>query len=131
MVLDLRFRDCWIDWNVWCWRNLSHLNCFSYIGNRMEDIWIWRKSLRIFSVHRYKYRYQKLGYFVGSLLSGPIADKIGRRKPLVVSSLLMFAVAFVGAFMPNFALYTIFVSIVFYQESHLSCLHRFHNSSGF
>ncbi|KAM3133742.1 hypothetical protein pb186bvf_014151 [Paramecium bursaria] len=48
------------------------------------------------------------GYFVGSLLSGPIADKIGRRKPLVVSSLLMFAVAFVGAFMPNFALYTIF-----------------------
>jgi len=53
-----------------------------------------------------------VGYFFGSLFSGEIADKFGRRVPIIIASLIMFIVALVGAFMPTFVLYLIFVNII-------------------
>jgi len=49
-----------------------------------------------------------LGYLVGSLISGFIGDRYGRKHTIVVASGIMFIVGLVGAFMPNFTLYTIF-----------------------
>lgn len=37
-----------------------------------------------------------------------MGDKYGRKSTIVISSAVMFSVGFVGAFMPNFALYTTF-----------------------
>jgi MFS family permease len=49
-----------------------------------------------------------IGYLVGSLLSGFVGDRFGRRHPIVISSAIMFTVGMAGAFMPNFVLYTVF-----------------------
>lgn len=53
-----------------------------------------------------------MGYFCGSLISGEVADKKGRKGPINVASIIMFVVAVIGAFMPNFVLYTIFVILI-------------------
>lgn len=47
------------------------------------------------------------GYLIGSLLSGFIADRFGRKFPIFLASGLMFVCALIGAFMPNYILYTI------------------------
>jgi putative MFS transporter len=48
------------------------------------------------------------GYLVGSLFSGFIADRYGRKYPIFLASGIMFALALIGAFMPNYILYTTF-----------------------
>ena len=42
------------------------------------------------------------GYGIGSFFSGLIADKYGRRLPLLVSSMLIFIIALLCAFSFNF-----------------------------
>ena len=41
------------------------------------------------------------GYLLGSLIAGPIADKYGRKKPLIVSTLIWTIFAFLSAFASN------------------------------
>lgn len=48
-----------------------------------------------------------LGYMAGSLLSGFIADRYGRKNPIIISSFVMFLLALAGAFMPEYISYTV------------------------
>jgi MFS family permease len=48
------------------------------------------------------------GYMIGSLFSGKASDIYGRRKPLLISSILMFAVALYCGFSFDFWFFMIF-----------------------
>ncbi|KRX07752.1 Major facilitator superfamily domain, general substrate transporter [Pseudocohnilembus persalinus] len=51
------------------------------------------------------------GYFLGSLFSGSIADNIGRKKPIIYSSILVFVFSLISAFSPNFTFFIILRTI--------------------
>ena len=45
---------------------------------------------------------------IGSILSGFLAESYGRKKTIIVSSIIMFIVSLAGAYMPEYISYTLF-----------------------
>ena len=59
------------------------------------------------------------GFMIGSLVSGPIADRFGRKKPLIIAMIAITIAGFCSAIVPNFeslltvrAIFGFFVGIV-------------------
>ena len=48
-----------------------------------------------------------VGYLVGSFVIGPITDAIGRKKPILISTMLLFVGGICSAMMPNFTSFAI------------------------